>query len=162
MINMSNALPDSARKVQAALARLGAPSRVVTMPATTRTVQDAAAAIGCAVGQIVKSIVFRGSVSGKPILVIASGANRINEESVSALSGEPITKASADFVRESTGFAIGGVPPVGFSQPIETWIDESLMRYAKVWAAAGTPNAVFSLDPQALPAMTGGKAVDIR
>ncbi|MGH2349378.1 MAG: YbaK/EbsC family protein [bacterium] len=158
---MSDALPDSALKVQAVLARLGTPFQVVTMPATTRTVQDAAAAIGCAVGQIVKSIVFRGAVSGKPVLVIASGANRINEKSIAALSGEPITKASADFVRESTGFAIGGVPPVGFSRPIETWIDESLLQHSEVWAAAGTPNAVFSLDPQALPAMTGGKTVDI-
>lgn len=158
---MSEALPESARRVQAALARLGTPFRVVAMPATTRTAVDAAAAIGCAVGQIAKSVMFRGAVTGKPILVIASGANRINETSLSALTGEPVAKAPADFVRESTGFAIGGVPPLGFPQPIETWIDQSLLQYSEVWAAAGTPNAVFSLDPQALPAMTGGKAVDV-
>jgi prolyl-tRNA editing enzyme YbaK/EbsC (Cys-tRNA(Pro) deacylase) len=158
---MTDALPDSALKVQAVLARLGTPFRVVTMPATTRTVQDAAAAIGCAVGQIAKSIMFRGAVTGKSVLVIASGVNRINEESISALAGEPITKASADFVRESTGFAIGGVPPLGFPQPVETWIDASLLQYSEVWAAAGTPDAVFSLDPHALPAITGGMVVDV-
>jgi len=154
-------MADSALKVQAVLAQLGTPLRVVTMPATTRTVQDAAAAIGCSVGQIAKSIMFRGTVSGKPVLVIASGVNRINEESIAALTGESIAKASADFVRESTGFAIGGVPPLGFAQPIETWVDKSLLQYSEVWAAAGTPNAVFSLDPQTLPAITGGKAVDV-
>lgn len=158
---MSDALPDSALRVQAALAKLGTPFRVVIMPETTRTAHDAAAAIGCSVGQIAKSIMFRGAVTGKPVLVIASGVNRINEKSVSGLVGEPIVKASADFVRESTGFAIGGVPPIGFPRPIETWIDKTLLDHSEIWAAAGTPNAVFSLDPRSLPEITGGTAVEV-
>jgi prolyl-tRNA editing enzyme YbaK/EbsC (Cys-tRNA(Pro) deacylase) len=158
---MPESLPTSALRVQAALVALGTPFNVVVMPDTTRTAKDAAAAIGCDVAQIAKSILFRGTATGKPVLVIASGPNRINEQTIAAFAGEPIAKASADFVRESTGFAIGGVPPVGFPQPIETWIDVTLLQHAEIWAAAGTPNAVFKVDPQALSAITGGKAVDV-
>jgi prolyl-tRNA editing enzyme YbaK/EbsC (Cys-tRNA(Pro) deacylase) len=126
------------------------------MPSSTRTAPEAAAAIGCSVSQIAKSILFKGATSGKPILVIASGTNRVDEKLVAEWTGERLAKAAPDFVREATGYVIGGVPPVGFPQPIETWIDADLLQYNEVWAAAGTPFTVFSLDPRALADLTGG------
>ncbi len=133
---------------------------VSTFPDGTRTAVDAAAAIGCSVGQIVKSLVFRRA-GGAPLLVVASGTNRVDEAKVAALVGEPIGKADAAFVREETGFAIGGVPPAGHATPIETLVDEDLLRHAEIWAAAGTPRTVFPLTPQELVAMTGGRVVDV-
>lgn len=158
---MSDTLPASAQRVQSALDAHGATFRVVQMPGTTRTAQEAATAIGCSVAQIAKSILFRGATTGKPILVVASGVNRVNEKRVAAPAGEPLAKASPEFVRDATGYVIGGVPPVGFPQPIETWIDVALLQFDEVWAAAGTPFAVFSLDPRVLPALTGGQLVAI-
>jgi prolyl-tRNA editing enzyme YbaK/EbsC (Cys-tRNA(Pro) deacylase) len=158
---MNNALPASALRVQQALLERGAPFQVRIMPATTRTAQDAAAASGCTVAQIAKSIMFRTERSGRPVLVIASGVNRVNEKSIAAFVGESIEKASPEFVREATGFAIGGVPPVGFPQGIETWIDKSLLGHTEVWAAAGMDHAVFSLNPRALSELTGGTVIDI-
>ena len=158
---MNPELPTSAHRVQHALDALGAPVRVVQMPDTTRTAEEAARAIGCTVGQIAKSIVFRGVKTARPILVIASGANRVDETKVAARVGEPLAKATADFVRQATGYAIGGVPPVGFSQAIETWIDRDLLEHEVVWAAAGTPHTVFSLEPNSLPALTGGTVIDV-
>jgi prolyl-tRNA editing enzyme YbaK/EbsC (Cys-tRNA(Pro) deacylase) len=99
--------------------------------------------------------------SGKAILIVAGGAHRISEGAVAELTGEPIEKATAAFVRESTGFAIGGVPPAGFAKPLETWIDRALLRYPQVWAAAGTPNSVFCIEPQLLPSITGGEFADV-
>jgi len=153
---MPSQLPESARRVQQALDRAGLAFRVVEMPASTRTAKEAAAAIGCTVAQIAKSILFRGAVSGQPVLVVASGVNRVNEQAAAALAGEPLEKASPDFVRAATGYAIGGVPPVGFPAPIATWIDQDLLQFEEVWAAAGTPFAVFSLDPHHLSEITGG------
>ena len=147
--------------MQQALDAHGAAFSVVQMPATTRTAQEAATAIGCTVAQIAKSILFKGATTGKPILVIASGVNRVNEARVAEHAGEPLAKASPDFVRDATGYVIGGVPPVGFPQPIETWIDEALLHFDEVWAAAGTPFAVFSLDPRVLPELTGGRLVTV-
>jgi len=148
--------------VQAALERAGLPFRVVAMPSTTRTAAEAAAVIGCTVAQIAKSILFRGAATGKPILVVASGTNRVDERRVAELAGQALGKADADFVRQSTGYAIGGVPPVGFPQPIETWIDRDLLQHKEVWAAAGTPFTVFCLDPSFLAAITGGKVAHTR
>ena len=108
------------------------------------------------VAQIAKSILFRGAVSGQPVLVVASGVNRVNEQAAAALAGEPLEKASPDFVRAATGYAIGGVAPVGFPAPIATRIDQDLLQFEEVWAAAGTPFAVFSLDPHHLSEITGG------
>jgi prolyl-tRNA editing enzyme YbaK/EbsC (Cys-tRNA(Pro) deacylase) len=141
------------------LEALGLPCRVVELPASTRTAQEAADAVGCAVGQIVKSLVFRGARTDKPILVVASGANRVNEARLGELAGEPIAKADVAFVRAHTGFAIGGVAPLGHPAPIETYIDADLLEYAEIWAAAGTPNAVFALSPADLRTMTGGQVV---
>ncbi len=158
---MSEKLHPSAQRVQEALAALGLPCQVVELPASTRTAQEAAQAIGCSVAQIVKSLIFRGSRTGKPILVLASGVNRVDEKKLGELAGEPVGKADADFVRQQTGFAIGGVPPVGHAAPIETYIDADLLQHEEIWAAAGTPRAVFRLKPQDLPKMSQGSLASI-
>lgn len=158
---MTQDLSSSAQKVQEALRLLGFSFQVVELPGSTRTAKDAAQTIGCQVEQIVKSLVFKGKHSQAPILVIASGGNRVNEQRLSELAGEPIEKADAAYVRERTGFAIGGVPPVGHSERIKTFIDKDLLQYADVWAAAGTPQAVFRLAPADLEAMTGGSVTNI-
>jgi len=159
---MSNELSSSAQKVQDALASRGLPCQVVQMPATTRTARDAAQAIGCRVEQIAKSLVFRTKDTKRPVLVIASGTNRVNEKRLGELLGEGIEKADADFVREHTGFAIGGVPLLGHAQPLHTILDEDLQQYEAIWAAAGTPTAVFRLTPSDLAASTTGKWVSIK
>ena len=151
----------SAQKVQDALAAAGFTNQVVELPDSTRTSAEAAAAVGCAVEQIAKSLVFRGKQSGAAILVIASGGNRVDEKKLKALAGENISKPDADFVREQTGFVIGGVPPIGHAQPLRTFIDRDLWRYQEIWAAAGHPNAVFRLTPDELVAMTGGAVADL-
>jgi prolyl-tRNA editing enzyme YbaK/EbsC (Cys-tRNA(Pro) deacylase) len=158
---MASGLSDTAQKVQKALHALGLSLQVVELPNSTRTAAEAAEAVGSQVGQIVKSLVFRRDVSGRPVLILASGANRVNLEGVAALVGEPLGKADADYVRHQTGFAIGGVPPVGHLQALDTWIDEDLFQYAEIWAAAGTPNAVFRLVPDDLLRMTGGTVIKI-
>ncbi|WP_069801250.1 YbaK/EbsC family protein [Thermogemmatispora onikobensis] len=155
-------LSPAARRVQEALTAGGFRCEVVELPTSTRTASEAARAVGCALGQIVKSLVFRGRESGRPILVEASGANRVDEGCLGELVGEPIERANADFVKERTGFAIGGVPPVGHKEPLETFIDEDLLRYERIWAAAGTPSALFALTPAELQAMTGGRVVAIK
>ncbi len=159
---MSN-LASSAQRVQDALHALGFDHlEVREFPQTTRTSAEAAAAIGCEVAQIAKSLVFKGRQSGKAILVIASGVNRVNEKRIASLAGEPIDRPDADFVRQKTGFVIGGVPPVAHAEPLETWIDEDLSQFDEIWAAAGTPFAVFRLAPADLPRMTGGAVTTIK
>jgi prolyl-tRNA editing enzyme YbaK/EbsC (Cys-tRNA(Pro) deacylase) len=154
-------LSASAQKVQDALNAMGLTLEVVELPGSTRTAAEAAQAVGCQVGQIVKSLVFKARRSERPILVIASGANRVAEPLIESLIGEALGKADADFVRQHTGFAIGGVPPVGHSETLTTFIDEDLLQYNQVWAAAGTPHAVFQLNPYELPRLTGGLVVRI-
>ncbi len=154
-------LSASAQKVQDALNQFGVSLHVVELPASTRTAVEAASAVGCAVGQIAKSLVFK-SQSGKPILVIASGLTRVNEKRIGELLGELIGKADADFVRAQTGFVIGGVPPVGHTSPLDTFVDEDLLQFDVIWAAAGTPNAVFELTPADLVKITGGRIVSIK
>ena len=161
-MTMNSDLSSSARKVQAALETLGLSLEVVELPASTRTAVEAAQAIGCAVGQIVKSLVFKAKRSERPILVIASGQNRVDEKKIEALIGEPLGKADADFVRQNTGFVIGGVPPLGHLQPLETFIDQDLLQYDFLWAAAGTPHAVFRLHPADLLRMTNGQVTEIK
>lgn len=159
---MSKPLSKSARRVQDALDKQGKDFQVIELPDSTRTAVEAARAVGCQLGQIVKSLVFKAKRSKRPVLVIASGANRVDEKKIEALIGEPLGKADADFVRSSTGFAIGGVPPVGHDPEMPVFIDNDLLQYDEVWAAAGTPHAVFRLDPHDLQPMTGGKLVDIK
>ena len=158
---MSSQLSPSAQKVQNALQSLGMSLQVVELPDSTRTAVDAAQAVGCEVGQIVKSLVFKARLSERPILVVASGANRVNEKAIEALIGEPLGKADADFVRQRTGFVIGGVPPVGHAERLLTFIDKDLLQYEVIWAAAGTPNAVFRLTPGDLVKMTGASVIQI-
>ena len=135
----------SAQRVQDALAARGFANRVVELPDSTRTAAEAAQAVGCSVGQIAKSLLFQGRQSGRPLLVIASGANRVDEKALQALAGEKVRKADADAVRSLTGYVIGGVPPLGHPQPLATYIDAHLFTYAQIWAAPGHPIPVFAL-----------------
>jgi prolyl-tRNA editing enzyme YbaK/EbsC (Cys-tRNA(Pro) deacylase) len=155
-------LSRAAQSVQEALARKGLALEVVELAASTRTAEEAARAIGCQVAQIIKSLVFRTRGTGRPVLVLASGANRVNEKAIGQLVGEAVAKADADFTRETTGFAIGGIPPVGHKQPIETLIDQDLLAHAELWAAAGTPHAVFRVEAAQLAELTGGRVVSIK
>jgi prolyl-tRNA editing enzyme YbaK/EbsC (Cys-tRNA(Pro) deacylase) len=154
---MKQATAPSALKVQAAL---GPEFQVLEFEASTRTSQDAAAAIGCTVAEIAKSLIFK-SAQGRAVLVIVSGVNRVDEKKVGALLGEKIGRADADFVREATGFTIGGVPPVAHATPPIVLIDQDLQRFPIVWAAAGTPNAVFRITPADLIRLTQGQVADI-
>jgi prolyl-tRNA editing enzyme YbaK/EbsC (Cys-tRNA(Pro) deacylase) len=156
-----DAFSRSASRVQAALVAKGVTATVVELPASTRTAVEAAAAVGCDVAQIAKSLIFRGVTSGEPLLVIASGANRVNEARVGEAAGEAIGKADAEFVRARVGFAIGGIPPLGHDTPLRTFIDEDLLRFERIWAAAGTPNALFELSGADLPRLTGGRVLRV-
>jgi prolyl-tRNA editing enzyme YbaK/EbsC (Cys-tRNA(Pro) deacylase) len=158
----STPLKGSAKRVQEALAARGFDFEVREFPAGTRSAAEAAAAIGCELGQIAKSLVFRAQRSDRPVLAVASGANRVDEVALAALVGEPIGRADADFVRRTTGFAIGGVPPFAHATPPIAVIDRALLGFEEIWAAAGTPNAVFRLKPQDLAALSGGQVADIK
>lgn len=148
-------------RVQAALEAAGHDINLLEMPTSTRTAQEAADSIGCEVAQIVKSLIFRGKTSGEAVLVLASGVNHVDTALVSVLIGEEIGRADADFVRAKTGFAIGGVAPVGhLSRPV-TIIDQNLLQFGTVWAAAGKPNAVFPINPAELENLTGGTVAKV-
>jgi len=158
---MTNQLSTKAARVQAALESAHLQVQVKELSESTRTAAEAAAALSCSVAQIAKSLIFTGATTGEAILVIASGTNRVNESKVAELLGQPLKKASAEFVLEKTGYAIGGVPPVGHVQPLKTFIDQDLLQYEIIWAAAGTGHAVFSLAPADLERITGGQVVSI-
>ena len=155
---MKPATSASALRVQAIL---GDDFEVLEFDTSTRTVADASAAIGCTVGQIAKSLIFRALDSNRPVLAIASGSVRVDESRLAGLLGEGIGRADAAFVREHTGFAIGGVPPVGHRSESVIFIDETLLTFETIWAAAGTPNAVFRLTPAVLVRLTGGTVAAI-
>jgi prolyl-tRNA editing enzyme YbaK/EbsC (Cys-tRNA(Pro) deacylase) len=155
-------LSSSARKIQDLLHSLGYDYTVIEHIESTRTAQEAADRAGCELGQIVKSLIFKGKASGKPIIVLTSGANRVDEKRIAEYAGEAIGKADADFVRAVTGFAIGGVPPIGHLQKIETFMDEDFLQYETVWAAAGTPNAIFELKTADLQKMTEATVVRVK
>lgn len=159
---MSSNLKKSAQKVQTVLNKFGFELNVVELSDSTRTAQEAANTIGCTVSQIAKSLIFKGKASQKPILIIASGTNRVNEKVIKEHIGEKLQKADADFVLEHTGFAIGGIPPIGHKDSIITLIDEDLLQYDEIWAAAGTPNAVFKLTPKILVEITKGDVISIK
>jgi prolyl-tRNA editing enzyme YbaK/EbsC (Cys-tRNA(Pro) deacylase) len=154
-------LSASAQKVQDAIAAGGFGSRVFELEVPVRTSADAAREVGCEVAQIAKSLIFRGARTGQPVFVIASGANRVDESKVAALIGEPIARAEPGFVREVTGYAIGGIPPLGHARPLEPLVDESLLSLDRVWAAAGHPNALFETTPAELVAMSRGKVAQV-
>ena len=157
-----NQLTPSAQKIQNLLNSLGYKYTVIEHAESTRTAQEAADRAGCELGQIVKSLIFRGKTSSKPILVLTSGANRVDEKRISGYAGESISRADADFVRTVTGFAIGGVPPIGHAEKMETYLNEDFLPYQTIWAAAGTPNAIFELQTEDLQKMTTGKIVQVK
>jgi prolyl-tRNA editing enzyme YbaK/EbsC (Cys-tRNA(Pro) deacylase) len=159
---MTPPLSPSAQKIQNLLYSLGYKYTVIEHAESTRTAQEAADRAGCELGQIVKSLIFRGRTSGKPILVLTSGVNRVDEKRISQYAGESIDRADADFVRSVTGFAIGGVPPIGHLQITETYLDEDFGQYKTIWAAAGTPNAIFELATDDLQKMTSGNVVRVK
>ncbi|WP_427181681.1 YbaK/EbsC family protein [Paenibacillus sp. TC-CSREp1] len=159
---MTSQLKDSAQQVQNKLIELGYANKVIELPDSTRTAQEAADTIGCDVAHIAKSIIFRLKNNDKPLLVIASGVNRINEKQIKTHLNDSIGKADADFVREHTGFVIGGVPPLGHIESIITLIDEDLLQFREIWAAAGHPRAVFQLTPEELVQMTKGRVICVK
>jgi len=154
-------LPVSAQRVQDVLAAAQLDARVIELAIAARTSAQAADALGVEVGQIAKSLVFRGADSGLPVLVIAAGDRRVDEERIAALLGERIERAAPEFVRENSGFAIGGVAPVGHVRAMATFVDTSLRRFAVLWAAGGTPHCVFPITPDALVRLSGGAEVDV-
>jgi prolyl-tRNA editing enzyme YbaK/EbsC (Cys-tRNA(Pro) deacylase) len=152
----------SQQRVQDALRHHGGGHEIVDLGLSARTAADAAAAVGCRVDQIVKSLVFRLRDSGRALLIETSGVNRVDEKKVAALVGEKLERADADFVRIETGFAIGGVAPIGHIKPILTLIDEDLLQWEAIWAAGGHPHTVFRLTPADLVTMTGGRVVPVK
>lgn len=159
---MSLNLAKSAASVQEVLDKLNLECKVLELPSSARTAMDAASSIGCDVGQIVKSLIFKTSKANRPVLILASGSNQVDIEIIAAFVGESIIKADAVFVREVTGFAIGGVPPLGHKQVIDfIYIDKDLLAFEAVWAAAGTPNAVFFVRSQDLLKVTGAKILSL-
>ena len=159
---MEQILTKSAQSVRNVLTNHGLDCEVKEMSSSTRTAQEAADSIGCDVAQIVKSLIFKTKETHKPVLILASGPNRVSENLIESYIGEKITKADADFAREVTGFAIGGIPPVGHKQGIDCiFIDQALLKYDNIWAAAGTPNAVFNMRVNDLVEITNGKVVAV-
>jgi Cys-tRNA(Pro) deacylase len=152
-------LQEAARRVADALAAAGVDAQVRAYAESTRTAEDAAAAVGANVGQIVKSLVFLAE--GRPILALVSGANRLDTAKLAQVTGGKITRATADTVREATGYAIGGVPPIGLATPLPVYCDRDLLQYAEVWAAAGTPHTVFSVAPETLARISAAQVVDL-
>lgn len=149
----------SVRRVADALARLGIQAEITEFSESTRTADEAAAAVNSTVGQIVKSLVFL--VGEQPVLAMVSGANRVDTDKLARVAGGPIARANADLVRAATGFSIGGVPPVGHATLLPTYLDRDLLQYDRVWAAAGTPNAVFPIAPDELQRITGAIVADL-
>jgi prolyl-tRNA editing enzyme YbaK/EbsC (Cys-tRNA(Pro) deacylase) len=156
------ALSASAQKVQDALRALGFAHEVVESPEPARTAAEAARLVKCDVGQIAKSLVFKTGTTGRAVLVVTSGANKVNEWRVGVLLKETLEKAPPAFVREHAGFAVGGIPPLGHAKPMETFIDEDLLQHGTIWAAGGTPNALFAMPPADLVAMTGGRVIKVK
>lgn len=155
-------LTQSVQQVQKKLLEMGHLNEVVKLTDSARTAQEAAHALGCEVAQIAKSIIFKLKSTNQPLLVVASGINRIDEKLIARTLNDKLGKADADFVRESTGFVIGGVPPLGHINPVLTLIDEDLFQYETIWAAAGHPKAVFQLTPDELENMTKGQVVPVK
>ncbi|GEK11688.1 MULTISPECIES: YbaK/EbsC family protein [Pseudoalteromonas] len=158
---MSKELKPSSMKVQEFLSKNGQDFVVQEMPSSTRTASDAAASIGCTVAQIAKSLIFKHGETGEAVLVVASGSNMVCADKVRKATGITLTKADANFVREKVGYAIGGVPPVAHNSSVHTILDEDLNQYSEIWAAAGTPNSVFKLNPQKLSELTQGQWIDL-
>ena len=158
---MTQQLPNSAKRVQDFLVEKGYDFAVKQLPNSTRTAQEAAESVGCAVSQIAKSLIFKDKETNQPILIIASGSNRVDTKKVQRATGLRLGKADGNFVKETVGYAIGGIPPVGHTAPLRTILDPDLKKYATIWAAAGTPFAVFQLHPEDLGSMTNGEWLEV-
>jgi prolyl-tRNA editing enzyme YbaK/EbsC (Cys-tRNA(Pro) deacylase) len=156
------ALSPGAQRVQDALRALGFDYEIRESAQPTRTAAEAARAMKCDVAQIAKSLVFKTGTTGRAVLVITSGANTVNEWRIGVLLKETLEKAPPAFVREHAGYAVGGIPPVGHAKPMETFIDEDLLRHESIWAAGGTPNALFRLASADLARMTGGRVIRVK
>jgi prolyl-tRNA editing enzyme YbaK/EbsC (Cys-tRNA(Pro) deacylase) len=150
----------SLARVKAALAAAGAPVEVLEMTESTRTAEEAARAAGCAVDQIAKSIIFRGEDTGHVVLFLTAGGNRVDPAKATAVAGQPLGKADAELIRTETGFAIGGVAPVGHLNPVSAYFDPRLSEFDTVWAAAGTPRHIFAIAPDTLLSITGATLAD--
>lgn len=159
---MSDNLGKSAAKIQEELNKYGLELKVITMQESTRTCVEAANTIGCEVGQIAKSMIFKCKLSDNPVLIVASGNNRVNEKKIKDYLGEAITRPDADFVQQATGFAIGGIPPIGHTSKMKCFVDADLLNYDELWAAAGTPFDVFRLTPDQLLTITQGQVVQVK
>jgi len=161
MTDLDNPPPSSAQRVVRTARELGLSPHIVTMASSTRTAEEAAAACRCDVGQIVKSLVFRGAASGTHYLLLVSGKNRVNEQKAAKVIGEALARPDAAYVRGTTGYAIGGIPPFGHDTALKTFIDADLLDYADVWTAAGTPHCVMRLNPRDLQAKTGAVTIAV-
>jgi len=150
----------SLKRVEEALAAAGIETEILEMADGTRTAEDAARAAGCALDQIVKSIIFMGEADGRVVLFLTAGGNRVDDAKASAVAGEALGKADAGVIRAQTGFAIGGVSPVGHLSPIRAFLDPRLLDFDVVWAAAGTPRHIFSIDPKQIAPLTGASLAD--
>lgn len=160
LMTVTTPLPEGVQRVAAALQAAGHPHMPVMLDDACRTAQQAADALGIAVGQIAKSIIFRRKSDGAAVLVITSGDRRVDEKKVDALVGKT-GRADAEFVKARTGFSIGGVSPLAHAEPPVTLIDRELLRFDEVWAAAGHPHGVFRLQPQDLQRLTGAPLADV-
>lgn len=157
---MDAPMSKSLKRVQRALAEAGLDTEILEMAEGTRTAADAARAAGCEIDQIVKSVIFRGEEDGQAILFLTAGGNQVDADKASALAGEPLGKADAALIRAQTGFAIGGVSPVGHLSPVRAFMDPRLMDFTRIWAAAGTPRHVFAADPRDIARLTGAQVAD--
>ncbi len=151
----------SVKRVERVAVELGLDITVVRMGESTRTAEDAAQACGCEVARIVKSLIFQGETSGELVLLLINGASRADMVKAAAAAGEALVRADANDVRARTGFAIGGVSPIGHLEPPKIWMDEILLGFETVWAAAGAPDAVFEIAPQVLCGVTGARAAEL-
>jgi len=158
---MAAELRDSARRVQDFLSARGFAIAVRELPGSSRTAQEAAESVGCSVAQIAKSLVFREVSTGRPVLVVASGANRVDVRKIERATGLQLGRADGRYVKERVGYAIGGIPPVAHAEPLETILDPDLQNYDVIWAAAGTPFTVFQLQPGDLQPLTGGRWIEL-
>lgn len=158
---MSSGLSHSAKRVQDFLFAMGLSFKVKELPGSTRTAQEAADTIGCSVSQIAKSLVFKEKKTDRPVLVIVSGSNRVDLRKIKKLTGLKLGNADGEYVKERVGYAIGGVPPAGHHEPLETLLDNELKKYETIWAAAGSPFAVFKLTPADLEPLTKGRWIDL-
>ncbi|MCP4024485.1 MAG: YbaK/EbsC family protein [Desulfobacteraceae bacterium] len=158
---MKNELSKKAKQVQEFIMEKGFEFRVVELPDSTRTAQQAAKAVGCDVAQIAKSLVFKDEETHELVLIIASGQNRVSLEKIKSATGKSLVQADGKFVKQKTGFAIGGIPPVGHDEKLTTILDPHLQSFDRIWAAAGTPFAVFELQSSDIEPLTGGAWVEL-